>query len=113
MSIVADIALAIILLCIFILQLLIYFDAKKSSSDATPTKEEEDKPESLSVRESVYLREREYDERINRMKLELAMQNTAQRADTVADESDGVHNLPHDIIREAQYDYLPDVEESD
>lgn len=75
---------------------------------------EDDISEHLSVRESVIVREKQHDERIRKMKEELALKNAKVRekgAGVVADELDGVRNLPHSIIDE-QARLLPDVEET-
>lgn len=112
-----DLLMFSLLFLILIIQFFIlYFDVKDGEETRETSHQnthEEEEVEHLSVRESVYLREKEYDERITKMKAELALKNVRMREESVADEGEGVHNLPHDIIREAQYDYLPDVEESE
>lgn len=58
-------------------------------------------------------REEEFDERINRLKEELAEQHNVIRKGTTADELHPlVHNLPHDSVQ-TKYDVYPDVEVSE
>lgn len=57
-------------------------------------------------------REEEFDKRINRLKEELAKQQTIIRRGTIADEFHPmVKNLPHDVIKINQS--LPDIEVAD
>jgi CII-binding regulator of phage lambda lysogenization HflD len=58
-------------------------------------------------------REEKLDERVNRLKDELALQRRITHQATVADELHPmVHNLPHDVI-DKKLDYHPDVEVSE
>lgn len=55
-------------------------------------------------------REEQFDQRINRLKEELAAQNDILRRGTSADELHPlVHNLPHDSVQTV-YDIYPDME---
>jgi hypothetical protein len=72
--------------------------------------------EQLTVSEHVFLRESMYDERINRLKRELADKQPYQMVMDVAavELHPDVHNLPHNIITVDQQanSVLPDVEET-
>lgn len=65
---------------------------------------------SIDERERIK-REREFDDRINRMKDELADKHVVQRKGTTAETlHPDVRNLPHNIIPNHTNDDLPDVE---
>lgn len=86
---------------------------KSISFDATINKGTPD--EGVDERElSIYEKQRlqrdlEFDERINKLKDELARRTTRIHQGTIAEElHPNVHNLPHNII--PNYESLPDVE---
>lgn len=67
---------------------------------------------SLSISESNLLKQRTFDDKISRLKDELAKNNSnIIRKPTSAEIlMDGIKNLPHDAIENNRSSYLPDVE---
>ena len=104
-------------LILTIITLFIHFKFKKlqSSLDVATqsfsTSDERARREQLTSYELERLeREEEFDKRINRLKEELANQQSVIRKGVLADElHPSVYNIPHDAI-DKKIDVLPDVE---